>query len=96
MSGLFDELTSDPVSAPLDKTVLDLNLILVSTTRSVSWTDITPTELRNPVKQFSRHLRTYVSDELLLDQWSDDTLLPLIVFALNSRSTPETGDYTPL
>jgi hypothetical protein len=36
-----------------------------------------------------------VNDKRLNDRWSDDTVLPLVNFALCSHETPETGGYTP-
>ena len=36
-----------------------------------------------------------MSDERLVDKWSDDTVLPLINFELANRTTSETGGYTP-
>ena len=95
MFGLFDELASDPGSALLDKAVADLNLIF-GVNHKVSIVGRHQSNgVEGSIKQFIRHLRTYVSDERLHDRWSEDTVLPLIVFALNSRSTPETGGYTP-
>ena len=93
--GLFDELASDPGSALLDKAVSDLNTIF-GVNHKVSIVGRHQSNgVEGSIKQFIRHLRTYVSDERLQDRWSEDTVLPLIVFALNSRSTPETGGYTP-
>ena len=93
--GLFDELASDPGSALLDKAVLELNKIF-GVNHKVSIVGRHQSNgVEGSIKQFIRHLRTYVSDKRLHDRWSEDTVLPLIVFALNSRSTPETGGYTP-
>ena len=46
-------------------------------------------------KQFIRHLRALVSDERMIHKWSDDTILPLINFAMASFPTKETGGLTP-
>ena len=95
MFGLFDEIASDPGSALLDQSVSELNKIF-GVNHKVSLVGRHQSNgVEGSIKQFIRHLRTYVSDSSLKDRWSEDTVLPLIVFALNSRSTPETGGYTP-
>jgi hypothetical protein len=93
--GLFDEIASDPGSALLDQAVAELNKIF-GVTHKVSLVGRHQSNgVEGSIKQFIRHLRTYVSDYRLHDRWSEDTVLPLIIFALNSRTTPETGGYTP-
>lgn len=46
-------------------------------------------------KQIARHLRALASDERIKDKWSDPTVLPIIMYILNSEINSETG-YTPL
>lgn len=46
-------------------------------------------------KQVLRHLRALVADERIKDKWSDDSVLPIIWYHLNSEVSSETG-YRPL
>ena len=93
--GLFDELVSDPGSAFMSKTVATLNE-LFNVRHKVSLIGRHESNgVEGSIKQFLRHLKTYVFDERLVDRWSDSNIISLINFTLNNRQTPETGSYTP-
>ena len=92
---LFDVTASDLCSALLDQSVSELNNIF-DVTHKVNMVDRHQSnDVEILIKQFIPHLRTYVSDSSLKYRWSEDTILSLIAFALNSRSIPETGGYMP-
>ena len=93
--GLFDELVSDPGSAFMSKAVATLNE-LFNVRHKVSLVGRHESNgVEGSIKQFLRHLKTYVFDERVVDRWSDSNIISLINFTLNSRQTPETGSYTP-
>ena len=93
--GLFDELVSDPGSALMSDVVKTLNSMF-GVSHKVSLIGRHQSNgAEGSIKQFLRHLKTFVFDERLVERWSDSNVLALINFALNSRTTPETGGYTP-
>jgi hypothetical protein len=93
--GVFDAVICDPGSANTSTAIQQLNtwLGLRAIVSTIGRHESNGCEGSN--KQFLRHLRTLVFDERLKDQWSSDTVLPLINFELCSRPTPETGGFTP-
>ena len=93
--GMFDELVSDPGSALVSDAIAQLNkwLGLQHKVSLVGRHESNGCE--GSIKQFLRHLSTLVMDERLVKQWSDDSVFPLINFALASYPTSETGGYTP-
>ena len=93
--GMFDEIVSDPGSAFMSEVVKQFNM-WVGIRHKVSLVGRHQSNgCEGSGKQFLRHLQTLVSDERLIDRWSDDTVLPLINFELANRTTNETGGYTP-
>lgn len=93
--GVFDELISDPGSAFMSEVLAHL-LQFLGVQHKVSLVGRHQSNGCEGVsKQFLRHLKTLVHDERLVDKWSDDTVLPLINFALCSFPTKETGGFTP-
>ena len=93
--GTFDEIVSDPGSAFMSDVVKQFNE-LIGMRHKVSLIGRHESNgCESLGGQFLRHLRTLVNDKRLNDRWSDDTVLPLINFALCSHETPETGGYTP-
>jgi hypothetical protein len=93
--GMFDEIVSDPGSAFMSEVVKQFNR-WVGIRHKVSLVGRHESNgCEGSGKQFLRHLQTLVSDERLIDRWSDDTVLPLINFELANRTTKETGGYTP-
>jgi len=93
--GMFDEIVSDPGSAFMSDVVKQFNM-WVGIRHKVSLVGRHESNgCEGSGKQFLRHLQTLVSDERLVDRWSDDTVLPLINFELANRTTKETGGYTP-
>jgi len=93
--GMFDEIVSDPGSAFMSAVVKQFNT-WVGIRHKVSLVGRHESNgCEGSGKQFLRHLQTLVSDERLIDRWSDDTVLPLINFELANRTTKETGGYTP-
>jgi hypothetical protein len=93
--GLFDEVASDPGSAFMSSVVKQLNgwLGIGHKVSLVGRHESNGCE--GTSKQFLRHLTSLVHDERLADSWSDDTVLPLINFALASYPTSETGGFSP-
>ena len=93
--GCFDVLCSDPGSAFMAGVVQALNKWL-GVRHKVSLIGRHESNgCEGSVKQFTRHLKSLVSDERLLNCWSDDTVLPLINFEMASYPTTETGGFTP-
>jgi hypothetical protein len=93
--GMFHQLASDPGSAMMSEVVAHLNKWL-GISHKVSLVGRHESNgCEGSIKQFLRHLRTLVYDERMVSNWSDDTVLPLINFALCSYPTTETGGYTP-
>ena len=93
--GAFDEIVSDPGSAFMSDVVKQFNE-LMGIRHKVSLVGRHESNgCESLGGQFLRHLRTLVNDKRLNSRWSDDTVLPLINFALCSHETPETGGYTP-
>ena len=93
--GCFDVICSDPGSAFMAEVVLALNRWL-GVRHKVSLVGRHESNgCEGSVKQFVRHLKGLVLDERLVNKWSDDTVLPLINFAMASFPTSETGGYTP-
>jgi hypothetical protein len=93
--GMFDELVSDPGSAFMGKVVKQL-IEWIGMRHKISLVGRHQSNgCEGSGKQFLRHLQTLVSDERLIDRWSDDNVLPLINFELANRTTKETGGYTP-
>ena len=93
--GLFDEIASDPGSAFMGKAVSRINEIF-GVRHKVSLVGRHESNgVEGSIKQILRHLRTLVFEKGFKDRWSDDTVLPLITFTLNDRTTPETGGFTP-
>ena len=93
--GLFDELVSDPGSSFMGSVIVSLNKIFGVSHRVslVGRHESNGVEATN--RELLRHLTTLVLEKDLRDRWSEDRVLPLIVFALNSRRMRETGGYTP-
>ena len=93
--GVFDEIVSDPGSAFMSDVVKQFNE-LIGIRHKISLVGRHESNgCESLGGQFLRHLRTLVNDKRLNDRWSDDTVLPLVNFALCSHETPETGGYTP-
>ena len=93
--GLFDELASDPGSNLMADVVSKLN-DMFGIRHKVSLVGRHESNgCEGSIKQFLRHLRTYVFDSRLVERWSDSNIISLMNFSLNSRETPETGGYTP-
>ncbi len=93
--GMFDMLASDPGSALMSEVVGYLNKWLGIEHKVSLIGRHESNGCEGSGKQFLRHLRTLVFDERLIDQWSDDTVLPLINFSMASFPTSETGGFTP-
>jgi hypothetical protein len=93
--GLFDFIVSYPGSAFMSKVVSELNGMFVIRHKVSLVGRHESNGVEGTIKQFLRHLRTYVFDTRLIDRWSSVAVLPLINFALNNRPTPETGGFTP-
>ena len=92
---MFDEVVSDPGSALMSEAIAQLNKWL-GIQHKVSLVGRHESNgCEGSIKQFLRHLSTLVMDERLIKQWSDDSVFPLINFALASYPTSETGGYTP-
>ena len=93
--GMFDEVVSDPGSALMSEAIAQLNKWL-GIRHKVSLVGRHESNgCEGSIKQFLRHLSTLVMDERLVKQWSDDSVFPLINFALASYPTSEAGGYTP-
>ena len=93
--GVFHQLASDPGSAMMAEVVKQLNTWL-GVSHKVSLVGRHESNgCEGSIKQFLRHLRTLVYDERLVNNWSSDTVLPLINFALCSYPSSETGGFTP-
>jgi hypothetical protein len=93
--GVFDYLISDPGSSFMSEVVCDLNKHLGVQHRVSLVGRHQSNGCEATGREFLRHLRTLVLDERLVDKWSDDTVLPLINFALCSYPSSETGGFTP-
>ena len=93
--GLFDEIASDPGSAFMSKVVAELNGMFGIRHKVSLIGRHESNGVEGSIKQFLRHLKTIVFDGRLVDRWSDSNVLSPINFALNSRTTPETGGFTP-
>ena len=93
--GAFDELVSDPGSSFMSEVVKQFNE-LIGIRHKISLVGRHESNgCESTGGQFLRHLRTLVNDKRLNDRWSNDTVLPLVNFALCSHETPENGGYTP-
>jgi hypothetical protein len=89
--GVYEEIHSDPGSNLTSDALQELNkwfgvqhifsLVDVHTSCGVERTN----------QEILRHLRALVCDERIATQWSDDTVLPLIAFLLNSEVNSETN-----
>jgi hypothetical protein len=93
--GAFDEVASDPGSVFMGSAVEQLMRWLGMSHKISLIGRHESNGCEGSSQQYLRHLTTLVADERLLDQWSDDSVLPLINFALASFPTSETGGFTP-
>ena len=94
--GVFDEVISDPGTALLVSEVVGKLNKWLQVSNKVSIVGRHESNGCEGInKQFTRHLKALVSDERIHNNWSDDTVLPLINFMLCSYPTSETGGYTP-
>ena len=93
--GMFDEIVSDPGSALMADAVKQLNTYL-GIKHVVSLIGRHESNgCESTGAQYLRHLKALCADERIIDRWSEDTVLPLINFAICNHPTPETGGYTP-
>ena len=93
--GVFTEVAMDPGSTNLSKIVEQLNA-WVGIAHKISLIGRHESNgCEGSIRQIIRHLTMLVSDERIVDRWSDDTVLPLIIFAINSFPSRETGGLTP-
>ena len=94
--GVFDEVISDPGTAMLLADVVKQLNSWFEVKYKVSLVERHESNGCEGInKQFTRHLKALVMDERIHNNWSDDTVLPLINFMLCSYPTSETGGYTP-
>ena len=93
--GMFDEIVSDPGSSFMSDVVKELNRYLGIRHKVSLIGRHESNGCESSGAQYLRHLKTLVSDERIIDRWSEDTVLPLINFAICNHPTEETGGYTP-
>jgi hypothetical protein len=93
--GVFDEIISDPGSSFMSDAVIELEkyLGMRHVVSLIGRHESNGCEASGA--QYLRHLKALVADERIIDRWSEDTVLPLINFAICSHPTSETGGYTP-
>jgi hypothetical protein len=92
--GLFDEIHSDPGSDLTSNDVKDL-VKLIGGNHVISLVDRHESNgVEKVIGELSRHLRALCMEERVIDRWSDDDILPVIQFILNSSPNSENGDIT--
>ncbi len=93
--GMFEQVSTDPGSTMMAEAIVQVNKWL-GVTHKISLVGRHESNgCEGTNKQFLRHLKTLVFDERLINDWSGDTVLPLINFSLASYPTSETGGFTP-
>jgi hypothetical protein len=93
--GRFENVLTDPGSDMMSSTIVLLQSFL-GVNKKVSLVDHHPSNGVEPSnKNILSHLRVFVQDLRLKDQWSDPTTLALIAHAINSSVHSETG-FAPM
>jgi hypothetical protein len=89
--GLFDELASDPGSDLTSEVVEHLTRWL-GMGHKFSLVDRHQSNgVEGTNKEVLRYLHAIISDERVLDNWSDSTVLPWVQYIINSEDSYETG-----
>ena len=89
--GLFEELWSDPGSDIMSEVVSQLNSWF-GIRHVVSLVDRHESNgVEGSNKQILRHLKALTHESRMVNKWSDPTVLPLVVFAINDAVNSETG-----
>jgi RNase H-like domain found in reverse transcriptase/Reverse transcriptase (RNA-dependent DNA polymerase)/Integrase zinc binding domain len=90
--GLFEVVMSDPGTAIMAKGVEQLNKFLGYQEHRVSLVDRhTSNGVETPNREILRHIRALCYEERIIDRWSAPTVLPVILFIINSSVNSETG-----
>ena len=92
--GLVEEIHTDPGSDFTSNLVKDLNSWLgtIHKFSLVDWHQSNGVERK--IREIVRHLRALCIEERVLNKWSDDTVLPIISFIMNSAPNREIGSNT--
>jgi hypothetical protein len=92
--GLVEEIHTDPGSDFTSNLVKDLNSWLGTLHKFslVDWHQSNGVERK--IREIVRHLRALCIEERVLNKWSDDTVLPIISFIMNSAPNREIGSNT--
>jgi hypothetical protein len=94
--GLYDEIWSDPGSNLTSDVVAQLNRWFGIRHRFSLVDRHESNGVEGSNKQILRHLRALVMDERVISRWSEDSILPLIQYILNSEIQSEASDqHTP-
>jgi hypothetical protein len=89
--GLVDEIHTDPGSDFTSNIVSDLNKLL-GTVHKFSLVDRHQSNgVERTIKEITRHLRALCYSERVTEKWSDDSILPIISFIINSSPNLESG-----
>ena len=87
--GLFEELWSDPGSDIMSEVVSQLNKWF-GIRHVVSLVDRHESNgVKGSNKQILRHLKALTHESRMINKWSDPTVLPLVVFAINDSINSE-------
>ena len=87
--GLFEELWSDPGSDIMSEVVSQLNKWF-GIRHVVSLVDRHESNgVEGSNKQILRHLKALTHESRMINKWSDPTVLPLVVFAINDSINSE-------
>lgn len=91
--GLFDEIRSDPGS-DFTSSIFDFVTKWLGIKHSMSLVNRPQSNnVEGSNKQILRHLRCLVNEESLKDQWSDDTVLAVVEYIINTHYNREVGVY---
>jgi hypothetical protein len=89
--GLVDEIISDPGSEFMNEVIKHL-LNWFGVTHLFSLVDRHESNGVEPTnREILRHLKALVMDERLLNQWSDDSVLPAVFMVINGQVSSESG-----